>query len=204
MDGTFYNLDFGYGITWDRRNQAFQPTDGYVTKFSQTLPLIQDSSAIVNGFEASAYHAFSEDVIGSIKFHGRAIHGVDGDVRLTKRLFIPNSKLRGFNTAKVGPKDGEDYVGGNYYYTLGVDAQLPNLLPEVYKTDFSLFLDTGNVWHVDYSNTLSDTDKVRAAVGISANVFTTIGPMSFTLAQDIAKSINDETQSFNFRLGTSF
>jgi len=45
---------------------------------------------------------------------------------------------------------------------------------------------------------------VRAAVGISANVFTTIGPMSFTLAQDIAKSINDETQAFNFRLGTSF
>ena len=29
MDGTFSNIDFGYGITVDKRNQAFQPTSGY-------------------------------------------------------------------------------------------------------------------------------------------------------------------------------
>tara|TARA_Y100000590_G_scaffold434703_1_gene553310 strand:+ start:7072 stop:9318 length:2247 start_codon:yes stop_codon:yes gene_type:complete len=204
MDGTFYNLDFGYGITWDRRNQVFQPTDGYMTKFTQKLPLIQDSSSILNGFDASAYHTFSEDLIGSFKFHSRAIHGVDGDVRLTKRLFIPSKKLRGFNTAKIGPKDKEDYIGGNYYYTVGFDAQLPNLLPEAYKTDFSLFLDAGNLWSVDYDSSLDDSNKLRSAVGVSANVFTTIGPMSFTLAHDLSKAVNDETQAFNFQLGTSF
>ena len=53
---------------------------------------------------------------------------------------------------KVGPKDGDDYIGGNYTTALSAEAQLPNLLPESYRTDFSLFLDTGNVWGVDYSS----------------------------------------------------
>ena len=73
-----------------------------------------------------------------------------------------------------------------------------------YKTDVSIFVDTGNVWSVDYSSSVQDTNQIRSAVGITANVFTTVGPLSFTLAQDLSKSENDETETFNFRLGTSF
>jgi len=205
MDGTFYNLDFGYGIIADHRNQAFQPTSGYRTSFSQRLPLVMDQSSIFNEITLSAYHAFSDDLIAAIKFLGRSVHGVDDeDVRLTSRLFVPSKRLRGFNTNKVGPKDGEDYIGGNYVTTLGIEAQLPNVLPESTKTDISVFIDTGNIWQVDYSDTIDDTNKIRASVGVAANVFSTIGPLSFTLAQDISKAVNDETQSFNFRLGTTF
>ena len=128
----------------------------------------------------------------------------DEDVRLTSRLVVPSKRLRGFNTSKVGPKDGEDYIGGNYVTTLGIEAQLPNALPESTRTDISVFIDTGNIWKVDYSSTIDDTNKIRASVGIAANVFSTIGPLSFTLAQDISKAANDKTQSFNFRLGTTF
>ena len=204
MDGTFLNADLGYTITLDKRNQSFKPTQGYRTSFIQTLPIIQDSSSILNGLDVSVYHDFSEDIIGSIKFYGRSINGIDDDVRLTNRLYLPRSKLRGFNTYKVGPKDGDDYIGGNYITAVGAEAQLPNLLPESYRTDFSLFLDTGNIWGVDYNDSLDETNKFRSSIGLSANVFTTIGPLSFTLAQSITKATNDETESFNFRLGTSF
>ncbi len=204
MEGNFHNLDFDYGITWDHRNQVFQPTSGYVTRFKQTLPIIQDSSAITNGLEISKYHGFSEDVIGAIKFMGRAINGVDEDVRLTSRLFIPANRLRGFNTRKVGPKDGDDYIGGNYTSALSFEAQLPNLLPESTNTDVSVFIDSANVWSVDYNSSLDESNTIRSAFGVSANVYTTIGPLSLTLAQDITKGTHDETQAFNFRLGTSF
>ena len=80
---------------------------------------------------------------------------------------------------------------------------MPNLLPESYRTDFSLFLDTANVWGVDYT-TIDDTDKIRSSIGVSANVYTTIGPLTFTFAESISKSSNDETETFNFRIGTSF
>ena len=204
MEGNFFNADLEYAITVDKRNQAFKPTRGYITSFVQSLPLVQDSSSIMNGINMSKYHDFSEDFIGTIKVYARSINGVDDDVRLTNRLYIPRNKLRGFNTYKTGPKDGDDYIGGNYVTTLNAEAQLPNLLPESYRTDFSLFMDTGNVWSVDYNNAIDDTNKIRTSVGISANVFTTIGPLSFTLAQDLTKAQTDKTETFNFRLGTSF
>ena len=204
MDGTFSNIDFSYGIIVDRRNQVFKPTAGYRARFIQSLPIIQDMSSFLNGLDLSFYHGVSDDVIGTLKFFGRSIHGVDDDVRLTNRMYMPATKLRGFNTRKIGPKDGDDFVGGNYVTALGLEAQLPNLIPETWKTDVSVFLDTGNVWHVDYSDTLDDGNKIRSSIGVSANMFTVIGPLSFTLAQSLSKATDDVTESFNFRLGTSF
>ena len=84
------------------------------------------------------------------------------------------------------------------------EAELPNLLPESYRTDVSMFFDAGNVWSVDYSDSLDDTNTIRSAVGVNANVWTPIGPLSFTFAQDLSRSSSDTTESFNFRLGTSF
>ena len=205
MEGSYENLDFSYGVSLDKRDQVFQPTDGYIFKFNQEIPLLIDKSSIVNGIQLSNYHSFSEDLIGAFKVFGRSIHGLqDEDTRLTSRLFIPPKRLRGFNTRRVGPKDGEDWVGGNYVSAMGFEAQLPNLLPESTRTDISVFFDTANIWGVDYNDTLDETNKIRSSFGVSADVFTTIGPLSFTVAQDLTKSTNDETETFNFRLGTSF
>ena len=204
MEGTFSNVDFGYGITLDKRNQPYQPTSGHVIRWLQELPLVQNSSSILNGLDYTKYHGFSDDVITSLKFYGRSIHGTDKDVRLTSRLFLPQNRLRGFNVRKVGPKDGEDWIGGNYITAIGIEASLPNLLPETTKTDISVFLDTGNIWSVDYDSSLDGSSKMRSAIGVAANVFTAIGPLSFTFAQDLTKASTDVTESFNFRIGTSF
>ena len=203
MEGNFFNADFGYSLVKDSRNQKFKPTKGSRILFKQSIPIVQDSSSILNGLDVTAYHDFSDDLIGSVKFHSRAINGIDADVRLTERLYLPRSRLRGFNPYKVGPKDGDDYIGGNYTAALGFEAQLPNLLPESYRTDFSLFFDSANIWGVDYTD-INETNTIRSAIGLSANMFTTIGPLSFTVAQDLSKSSNDETETFNFQLGTSF
>ena len=204
MDGTYITSDFTYGITLDKRNQSFQPTEGYSTSFFQSLPLIQDSSSIINTFNANTWHEISENVIGSLKFQAKTVHGIDDNVRLTNRLFVSGRKLRGFVRGKVGPKDGADWIGGNYVTGLSVEAQLPNLLPESYKTDFSLYLDTANIWGVDYSDSLDDSNKIRSSVGVAANVFTAIGPLSWTLSQSLTKASSDVTETFNFNIGTSF
>jgi len=112
--------------------------------------------------------------------------------------------LRGFVRGKVGPKDGADWIGGNYVTGLSAEAALPNLLPESYKTDIALFLDTANIWGVDYNSSINDSNKIRSSIGIASNVFTPIGPLSWTLSQPITKASTDVTQSFNFNIGTSF
>ena len=87
MEGNFFNADFGYALTLDERNQAYKPTQGHKITFRQSLPIIQDSSSIMNGLDISSYHDFSEDLIGSFKIYGRSIHGIDEDVRLTNIVY---------------------------------------------------------------------------------------------------------------------
>ena len=205
MAGTFTNLDFNYAIVSDQRNQSYGTTDGYRLMFAQGLPFILDSAALSNTLQGDSFHALSDNIIGQLKFQARSIHGMnDENVRLSKRLYIPKSRLRGFEVLKTGPKDGKQFVGGNYQTSLGFEVKLPNLLPEATKTDISLFVDTANVWSVDYNSLLGDSSKLRSSVGIAANVTTVVGPLNFTLAQDITKADTDTTQFFNFGLGTSF
>ena len=131
-------------------------------------------------------------------------NGLDEDVRIGQRLHLPASLLKGFKPRKIGPMDGGDYVGGNYAAALGFNASLPNVLPAGSNTDLNLFLDMGNVWHADYSSIVGQSNKLRSAVGISANWFSPIGPFSFVLATDITSAGTDATESFRFQLGTTF
>ena len=204
MEGNYKNVDFNYSITLDKRNQRFETTSGHKISFVQSLPIVQDSSSILNGLTVSKYFEFSEDVIGALKIYGRSLHGIDDDVRLSERLFIPQRRLRGFDTSKVGPKDASDWIGGNFATAVGFEAKLPNLLPESLKTNVSAFIDTANLWGVDYSDSVNDSNKIRSSVGLAADVWTMVGPLSFTVAKAITTYDQDETETFNFRLGTSF
>jgi outer membrane protein insertion porin family len=204
MDGNYKNVDFEYAISLDKRDQRFETTSGYKISFMQSIPIVQDSSSILNGLNVSKYYEFSEDVIGALKIYGRSLHGIDDDVRLSERLFIPQRRLRGFDTNKIGPKDGDDWIGGNFATAVGFEAKLPNILPESLKTNVSAFIDTANLWGVDYSDSVNDSNKVRSSVGLAADVWTMVGPLSFTVAKALTTYDQDETETFNFRLGTSF
>ena len=105
---------------------------------------------------------------------------------------------------KIGPVDSDDYVGGNYAAAINFEANLPNLLPEKTNTDISLFLDFGNVWGVDYDSSIDDSNTIRSSTGIAASWLSPIGPMTFTLSQNLKKASTDKTESFNFNLGTTF
>ena len=83
-------------------------------------------------------------------------------------------------------------------------VKLPNFLPEDTNTDVSLFLDFGNVWGVDYDSSINESNKIRSSTGVSAGFMSPIGPMSFTFSKNILKAETDETESFNFNLGTTF
>ncbi len=204
--GTYNELSLDYAIRRDERNRAYMPTKGYVTSFYQSLPLASDNASIKNVFTLSNYKSFSENLVGTFKFYGAAVNSLDDskDVRISKRINVPTNRLRGFKRNKLGPVDGTDYVGGNYVSALNFEAMLPNLLPNSTNADVSLFLDFANVWGVDYSDVLDDSDKIRSSTGIFTNWLSPIGPLSFTLSTHLSKKSTDQTQGFKFNLGTTF
>ena len=83
-------------------------------------------------------------------------------------------------------------------------ATLPNVMPNWQNADFSVFLDAGNVWGVDYSSTVDDSNTIRSAAGIALDWYTPVGPLSFSYAGVLSKASSDKTESFRFNLGTTF
>ena len=143
-------------------------------------------------------------MITRLSIQGSAINSIsDEDVRISKRLNIPSKKLRGFESGKIGPVDGGDYVGGNYTAVLNASTTLPEFGSNLETIDFQLFLDAANVWGVDYDSTL-DNSHLRSSVGLSVDWYTIVGPLNFSFAQTISKADTDTTESFRFNIGTTF
>ena len=104
---------------------------------------------------------------------------------------------------RVGPKDGDDFIGGNYYAIVNFNSTLPQILPNSQNIDISTFIDVANLWGVD-DKSLDESSEIRSSIGLGIDWFTPVGPLNFSFAQPISKSSKDKTETFRFNLGTSF
>ena len=204
QQGDYFDTYLGFKFDYDKRNQKFQTTDGFRSFYSLDLPIISDNNTVTNYYNYKTYSELYENNISSLSFSLSAANSVTGDdIKLSERLYIPQKRLRGFVKGKVGPKDGSDYIGGNYYSTLNISSTLPQVLPNVENVDISTFIDIGNVWGVDDSS-LDESSELRSSIGIGVDWFTVVGPLSFSFAQPITKADTDVEETFRFNLGTTF
>jgi len=205
QDGSYFENKFLYILDYDTRDKKYQTSDGLRSVFSQAIPLISDDYAFSNSYEITKWHQFDNDMITDINFYGKAINSIQNkDVRVSNRLGLSSTRLRGFETGKLGPVDGTDYIGGNYAAALNISTTLPMFLQNFESIDLRYFVDVGNVWGVDYSDTIDDSNTIRSSTGLGVNWFTPIGPMSFSFIQNLSKAQSDKVESFQFNIGTSF
>ncbi len=198
---SFANLKFDY----DKRNQKFQTSDGFRSTYYLNVPLVSDTNTLKNTYNYRYFTELYEENITSFSMFLSAANSISNDnIKLSERLNAPSSRLRGFEYGKIGPKDGSDFIGGNYVSTLNVSSTLPYFLENAQNTDFLIFLDAANVWGVDYDSSIDNSNKLRSAVGVAVDWFTPVGPLSFSLSQTLTKASTDITESFRFNLGTSF
>ena len=198
---TFVNFDFIY----DKRNQKFQTTSGFKSFYSIDVPIVSEKNTLKNYYNYSHYFDLYENNVSSVSIYLQSANSINNkDIKLSERINIPSSKLRGFESGRVGPKDGEDYIGGNYGYALNFSSTIPQIFEESQNVDFLFFVDAANLWGVDYDSSLDDSGSIRSSTGIALDWFSPIGPLSFSLAYPITKESGDKEESFRFNLGTSF
>ena len=203
QEGNYFENLLAYSLTYNKLDQNFQPSDGFINRFSQKLPIYSDDLSIENSFSSSIYHSINDNLILSAKLLIKTINSIDDNVRISKRVFIPGRLLRGFESGKIGPKDGSQYIGGNYATSLNLSSTLPNILYENENIDFNFFIDLANVWEVDYDSSL-DSNKIRSSTGLAVNWFSGIGPLTFSYAIPLSEADTDITEKFRFQIGTSF
>ena len=207
QEGTYEDIYFNYGLNYDLRNSSYKPSSGYSASFFQQLPIISGNNEIVNTLIYNKYKLINQqsNMVGKASVYLKSVHSLDSsDVRISKRAQIPERRLRGFQQGKIGPKDGEDYVGGNYISAINLSTNLPMILNTVESLDFTYFIDLANVWGVDYDETIDESNTLRSSTGIGLDFLTPIGPLSFTFSQPITKNSSDKTETFRFNIGTTF
>ncbi len=203
--GSFFDTYINYTFDYDKRNQKFRTSNGYRSRFTQSVPVLSESFALKNSYNFKVYGEWLDKNVASFGFFANGINSLTGkDVKLSDRLFVASSKLRGFETGKVGPMDGADFIGGNYATGFNLTSTIPQILPNSDNTNFSIFLDAANIWGVDYNSTLSNNSKIKSSIGIAVDFFTPIGPLNFSLSEVLSKHKNDVSESFRFNLGTTF
>ena len=204
QEGDYLETKFVYSFFQDKTDLAYRPTKGFRNTFSQDLPLVSDKYTLVNSYEYNSFHPIFENETLKIDFLIKNATALSADeVKISERLFLSNRELRGFEYGKVGPKDGLDYVGGNYASAATISSTLP-FFESFQNTDISAFLDMGNVWGVDYSSNANASSYIRSSTGLAFDWFTPIGPLNFSLTKALSKKDTDITETFRFNLGTSF
>ena len=82
-----------------------------------------------------------------------------------------------------------------------------NLIKLIYFSEenlISYFFDVANVWGVDYSSAIDESNVIRSSTGISLDLLTAVGPLSFSWTAPITQKNTDKTEKFRFNLVTKF
>ena len=204
QEGNYWDSFVSLNFDYDKRNQKFQTNSGFKSFYTIDLPVISDTNTLKNYYNYSHYFEMFEKNFSSISVYLETANSLNNkDIKLSERITIPSSRLRGFEAGRIGPKDGDDYVGGNYAYSINFKSNIPQIFEESQNLDFLFFVDAADIWGVDYDSSIKG-DGIRSSVGLALDWMSPVGPLNFTIAYPIAKKTGDKTESFRFNLGTTF
>jgi len=204
QEGNYWDSFLKLNFNYDKRNQRFQTSSGFKSYYSIDMPIVSDTNTLKNYFNHSYYFDLFEKNISSISFYFETANSINNkNIKLSERINIPSRRLRGFESGRIGPKDGEDYIGGNFAYSLNFSSNIPQFFEESQNVEFIFFTDIADIWGVDYNSSLNDS-KLRSSVGLGLDWFSPVGPMNFSLSHPVTKADTDKTETFRFNLGTTF
>ncbi|MDC3058282.1 outer membrane protein assembly factor BamA [Litorivicinus sp.] len=203
----FVEYKAGAAYSYNTLNKAFLPTAGTRHRLSFDLSVPgSDLEYYTASYLGEAYIPVLDREDISLKFKTRVGYGdgfgdTDG-LPFLKNFFAGGIRtVRGYKYNSLGPLDNKgEQVGGNVLLTGTAALQFP--MPGVKETDqarLSLFSDTGQV----YADS-AKLEDLRYSAGVAIAWMTPIGPLSFTYASALNSESGDETEGFQFSIGSAF
>ncbi|VAV95535.1 Outer membrane protein assembly factor YaeT [hydrothermal vent metagenome] len=199
----------GYNFIYDTRRTGLNPTAGVLLSFGQELAgLVGEQDYVRTTARAVAQRKIlNEDVTLRVSLEGGTINFLNGqESRIIDRY--SNQIIRGFEPNGMGPREGNEFLGGDYFASIKFEAEFPLGLPEEYGITGGAFYDIGAIWGVDSSNAvgpLSSTGfKDRQAVGFSIFWTSPFGPIRMNFSRAVKKQPGDIVQNFDFTVRTDF
>ncbi len=206
-EAEFLEVVLGAGYSFNTLNKAFLPTEGIRHRVSADLAIPgSDLEYYSLNYLGESFTPLSKtrDLSLAMKTnlgYGSGYGDSDG-LPFLKNFFAGGIRsVRGFEYNSLGPRDEDsEQIGGNVLVTGSVSLQFP--LPGVKETDqtrISVFTDAGQVYDDEF-----DPSDLRYSTGVALAWMTPIGPLSFTYAKALNASSTDQTEGFQFSIGSSF
>ena len=207
LAGTDTNSTIGYTLNFDRRNSRYKPSNGYSFAIDQDLAGLGGTTYyIMNKLNYSIYKRLSKELIGAFKFQAGSSNGYNGKYApLSSNHKLGGKRLRGFKSGKVGPRTGNSYTGGQYFYLTSLETNIDFNLDNFDITS-TVFLDVGSVWGLEnpaYS-AIDDDHEMRSSLGVNFNWDSAIGPINIIYATILNSETTDTTDNLYFDIGYNF
>ena len=206
--GTTIKSLIGQVLTYDKRDDRFTPTRGFVARLTNDLAGFGGSTRFFrNRLEGTQYFPLGQSMVASIGGGAGIIFGIGKDILILDRFFLGGNNLRGFQVSGAGPRDvsANDSIGGNWIYHGTAELAFPLGLPDEFAIKGRVFTDFGSVGNTDSTGPdIRDTGSLRASAGIGLSWRSPIGPIAIDFAQPLLKEDFDQTQTIRLNFGTRF
>lgn len=208
-DCVFDTFRLSGGWTYDTRNRAIFPDRGGLTGISGelSLPLGGDSLTFYKTrLRHQRYFPWTDrlTLLAKGEFGYGEAFGDTTDLPPFERYFAGGMRtVRGYRSNTLGPHDEFDNaLGGNSRLVGNLELLFPSPFSEDSKSvRLSAFVDGGNVF--DLKDGI-DTADLRYSAGVAMIWMTPVGPLAFSIAQPLNLQDGDESEEFQFSLGTLY
>ncbi len=209
QEGTNTASLVGHNLTWDYRNNRFEPTEGWYLRLSQEAAgLGGDSRFLRHELRVADFFPIAPQWTFQLAGSAGNIFGLgDRDIRINERFFIGGRQMRGFEVGGLGARDRvtNDALGGRTYYVGTAELQFPLGLPDDLGFSGAAFVDAGSLWDSGLSDPgIVEHKSPRVAAGLGIGWKSPFGPIRLDFAQPVVKEDEDLTQFFNINFGTRF
>ena len=189
------------------RNSRYKPSRGFLFEIDQDIAGLGGTSYYIkNRLDYNIYKKLSDRLIGAFKFQAGSLNGYNSEYApLSSNFKLGGKRLRGFKSGKVGPRTGNSYTGGQYYYLTSIETNIDFNL-DAFDITSTLFLDVGSVWGLEnpaYSN-INDDHEMRSSLGVNFNWDSAIGPINIIYATILENETTDTTDNLYFDIGYNF
>lgn len=203
----FDTISLTLGWSSDTRNNAILPTKGMSQSLTAEVALPVGSLQYYKlRYKNSWYKPLSDTYtlsLGGELGYGDSYGDTDAFPFFENFYAGGIRSVRGFQNNTLGQTEDDEALGGTLLVTASAEVIFP--VPFFKKTlrafRLSAFADAGNVYGEDED---FEADLLRYSVGLGAVWLSPFGAVSVSIAQPFNEQSTDETENFQFSLGSSF
>nr|WP_250646682.1 outer membrane protein assembly factor BamA [Pseudemcibacter aquimaris] len=224
--GDFLTSSLRYGIAYNSLDNPQKPNRGQLLQLSQEVAGLGGNEKYLRTTgNYDFFYPIYKFWILNLSAEGGHVEGLGRTVRLNNRFFLGNPRIRGFKESGVGPREYTDSynelwrgfnLGGNTFYKASAELFIPlGGGARDLGIEASIYTDVGAVFNVDAEDTLISQSGLvynllgnnatpRVTVGIGFSWQSPFGPFRIDLAKAVKNQPSDETEFFQFNVGTRF